>query len=308
VRRVELLIDQCRRSTDNQDFTDTTGIQDEEFLQYLNDAQERLQALILQQHPDQFLVETEIPSVAQQEAYTLPQDAYISSRVKEVWYSHSGNPNNYYRLKKGALAERVDGISSEPCFYLRRNNKLLLQPRPQSSGGLLRVLYQQRLPKLDKRRAVVSAVTLTGNEITSLTFDPTENIDDEALLEEGYISIVDKYGNVQMRFIPVTAIDTTTGVVTIEPGFEFEDGEEIEVGDYALRGTFSSSHSQLPETTERYLLKYGQWVVLKRDSNDESQESNQELKEMEAEIVSSFADPDDSVPLIPITDDQWFID
>jgi hypothetical protein len=89
-------------------------------------------------------------------------------------------------LKKGSLKERLNGPSGNPSFYIRRNSQLLIQPIPQQAG-LLRVNYQQTLPKLDTRRAQVGIVVLGANSISSLTLDTTQDIDSTALLSENYV-------------------------------------------------------------------------------------------------------------------------
>jgi len=304
MRRIDLLINQSRRATDNVEFSDSTGISDEEFLQYVNDAQDQLQSLISVQFTDIFQVEKIVDALVRQEEYAIPDDAFLGNRIDLLEYSQTGRAGDYYVVQKGSNRERISGVYSSPSFYIRRSGSILLQPAPQSSGKI-RILYQKTLPRIDLRRAVVSSVVLTGSAITALVLDSTQQIDQTELLEEGYCTVVDKNGIVKMRRIPVTGIDTITGVVTVDAGFLFGSGETIAAGDYVLRGKESTTNSQLADNCERYLISYMNWKILKRDSSNDSSEAAQELSGLAADIVQGFKEPDGGVNLVPMLDSQY---
>lgn len=301
MRRVELLLEQSRRSTENVEFSDDSGIPDNEFIQYLNDGQDEIQGIIQNQFPDVFQRETTIDIVAGQEAYDIPSDAFLRNRVDTIEYSVTGNTADYYQLYKGWNMERLNGTSSNPEFFIRRSNQILLQPKPQGAGNI-RIVYQKALPKLDKRRAQVSSVTTSGQTILTLTLDSTQFIDDTALLEENYLTIVDKYGATKAKGIPVSAINTTTGVVTIDGTHVMSTGESIAVGDYALRGKDSVSNSELPDICEKYLLEYMNLRILMRDSSVDSSELGALFQKLESTIKTAFAEPDGGPNTIPVTD------
>lgn len=304
MRRLDLLITQSRRSTENLDFTTDAGIQDNEIIQYFNDAQDEMFGLILNLFPDMYQAEEIIDVVASQEAYDIPADAYVGQRIEKVEYSRNGQDRDYYILKKGDKRERLNGTSGNPSFYIRQGNKILIQPKPDV-GGTLRVLYQRSIPTLDIRRAVVGSVTLGANTITNLTLDTTQNIDDVELVDNDYITIVNKFGVVKMKAIPITSIDTTTGVITIDAGFTFADGETISAGDYVLRGTNATTHSQLPVECENYLLEYANTRLQMRDSSADANDLALLVQKMEAGMKQTFAEPDGDVNQIPILDTQF---
>lgn len=307
MRRIDLLIDEARQETDNTLFTDETGIQQSEFLRWANSAQTRILSLIQQAHPDLFQRQSEIDAVVNQEEYDIPSKTFLGTRVQMVEYSKTGQARDYYPLKKGNLHERVNGPSGDPAFYIRFSKKVLVQPKPQN-GGKFRLITQLALPRLDIRRATVLSAVLDGTTktITSLNFDPSLNIDQEEIQNEGYICIVDKDGNLLMEAIPVDAIDMTTGLVTVSSGFTYQTGETIPAGSFAVLGQYSSTHSDLPDVAERYVVDFMCWKLEKRDANSASQEINQELKEQEQDIVDSFGLPDDDVSYVPILDSQYF--
>ena len=91
MRSVTRLIEQIRRQTENDEVSDFVGIQDEEFIQYLNDAQYNLQAQIVHQHPRVFIEEAIIQTVSGQERYDLPSNCFLGNKVHNVEYSASGN-------------------------------------------------------------------------------------------------------------------------------------------------------------------------------------------------------------------------
>jgi hypothetical protein len=304
MRRVDLLISASRKATENQEFTATAGIQDEEFLEYLNNGQEEIHSVLQSTFPGIITAYKEDHAVVNQEAYPMPRDLYLGTRIDMIEYSCSGLPTDYYLLKKGQLKERLNTQAGNPAFYIRRGDEILIQPKPQQSGKI-RWSYQRSIPKLDVRRATVLAVTLGTNTITSLTLNPAVLLDADALLEQGKITIVDQNGVVKMRDIPIDAIDQSTGVVTISAGFTFQNGETISAGNFACRGGFSSTNSQLPELTEKYLLEYCNARILIRDSQTDAAEVGQILLKVQETLRLAYAEPDNDPDRIPLLDMQF---
>lgn len=304
MRRIDILIDQSRRATENSDFTTTTGIQDEEFIQYANDAQDRILSLIQNKNPEIFQKQKSVTCTAQQEAVTIPSDIYMGSRIEFVEYSSNGEVRNFYRLPQGKLSERVNGIYSDPTFYIRRSHEILLQPAPQSSSSVVRFTYQRTLPRLDIRRATISSVSTSGSSITSLVLDASVSLDDAVLLDYGYATVVSATGTVKMKSIPITAIDTSTGAVTLGT-FSFESDEIIAAGDYLCAGPYSTTHCELYDICERYLISYMNWKILKRDSSSDAIEAGTEVSMIEADIVEAYSEPDNDIDSIPILDTQY---
>ena len=79
MRNLQYIINQVRKQTENEDVSDFVGIQDSEFIQYVNDAQHRLQGLIISQHPRVFLEENIQSIVSGQEKNNLPSDCYLGN-------------------------------------------------------------------------------------------------------------------------------------------------------------------------------------------------------------------------------------
>ena len=92
MRKLETLIALSRRITENQEYTDTAGIQDDEFIQFFNDAQEEIHALINQNWPHVLMGSKTIDLVTNQEAYDIPDDVYLGTRIDFVEFSKA-NPD-----------------------------------------------------------------------------------------------------------------------------------------------------------------------------------------------------------------------
>ena len=312
-RYVSYLIDDVRSSTENTDFSDTIGIQDAEFLRFINDAQYRIQNLITQKHPSVFLSESVVNIVGNQEVYPLPANAYMGNKVTQVEFNRNTTGTDfYYPLRPGSLYNRSSGSGGSPVKYIRRAGEILLLPIPQSSSGQLRITYTHKLPKLDIRRGSIATVILDTSAltITTLTMDvSTDSVDSTELSKFTRLTLCDEEGNVKMSNVKFTAVNASTGVVTIDPAFVYASGETIEVGDYVVAGPYSSTHILLDEMVERYLIAYTTLKILQRDSNITDLQVQQNiLLEMESDIVMAYSEISDDIMEIPdiiSEDDQW---
>jgi hypothetical protein len=307
MRRIELLIDESREATESTEFSEGAGLQDSEFIRWANDAQERVFGKIAEANAQEREVEVDIDVVANQEAYDIPDDAFLRHKIRLVEFSSTGQEDDFYDLDKGSLKERIRG-SGTPAFWIRRDRQILIQPRPQSSG-VLRLTYVQAPPRIDKRRGTISSVVLDSatRTITSLVLDATTFDSDNATLlaNVGYLTIVDRDGAIKMGGIPVASIDATTGVVTLDGAFVYEEDETAAAGYYVVAGKRASSHCQLDDCVEKYLLAHMDWKALKRDSSNDSIEQADELSAMIADIVANYANADEEIQGVPIIDTQF---
>jgi hypothetical protein len=304
MRNIEQLIAASRRSTGNTDFSDTAGVQDEEFLQAFNDAQEEIHSLINLTFPAILMAEKVIQLSSNVASYPVPSNCYMGTRIDHVEHSPSGLLQDFYPIRKGAPRERLNGQSGNPAFYIRQGSEIILQPVPQG-GGSIRVTYQKAVPVLEKRRGTVSSVTLSSNQITDLYLDTTVLLDDTSLVEQNYITIVDKNGQIKMQGIPVDSINSGTGQVIVSAGFTFEAGETIAPGDFALRGKYASTHSELPDLCEKYLLEYANMRIFVRDSSTDQAEVSALMSKIEATLKAAFSEPTNDPDSIPIIDPQY---
>tara|TARA_Y100000813_G_scaffold198003_1_gene184671 strand:+ start:4313 stop:5263 length:951 start_codon:yes stop_codon:yes gene_type:complete len=314
MRSVTRLIEQIRRQTENEDFDDFVGISDEEFIQYINDAQYNLQAAIVHQHPRVFTAEAIIDAVNGQESYELPSDCLLANKVHNVEYSNTGDDDDYYVLEQSTIKYRTTGIQGSPTKYTRLGGKLLLAPVPQS-GGKLRVTYIKRLRELDKRQAQVGVarnakpndniVSASGTFEISLETNNFET-NTEGLSKHDFICIVDKEGRSLVKNIEITASglsSITCNAHTLDIG----ESANIPVGAFVVGGKDTTTHSELDISVERYLIAYAAWKILKRDSSVDSVEAAEELAMMLKEIVKSYAMVSDDIQFVPQLNswDDW---
>jgi len=315
MRSVTRLINQIRNQTENENFSDFTGIKDSEFIQYLNDAQYNLQSAIVHQHPRVFIAEAIITVTSGLEAYELPSDCFLGNKVHNVEYSSTGSEDDYYVLSQDNLKRRATGTSGHPSRYIRIAGKLMLAPVPQSSGKL-RINYVRRLSELDLKRAQVAqkfessapvSTILSSSSNTTIDLDQSNlETDIASLSEHNYICIIDKDGNNVVKNVPLISIDSEEMVLGAH-AVNSDESTEIPVGAYIVGGKDTTTHSELSIETERYLIAYVAWKILKRDSSVDSQEAFQELTLMQQEIVQSYAVISDDVQYIPRLNswDDW---
>tara|TARA_B100000902_G_scaffold398608_1_gene466012 strand:+ start:180 stop:1097 length:918 start_codon:yes stop_codon:yes gene_type:complete len=303
MRNITKIIDQVRRQTENEEVSEFTGIQDSEFIQYLNDAQYHLQAAIVHNHPNVFIAEKIIDAVSDQEKYDLPSDCFLGNKVHNVEYSTSGSEEDFYVLQQDTLKSRASGITGYPARYIRRSGHILLAPEPQS-GGKIRINYVKRLKELTTRKGKVST---EGTSSTSANFtinldNSTFNTDFDSIDGAEFYSIVDSKGNILLENIERVNSDINT--ITCKPT---STAVTIPAGSFIVDGENTSSHSELDISVERFLIAYAAWKILKRDSSVDSSEAMAELQLMQQEIVKSYALITDDVTFIPQLNswDDW---
>lgn len=311
--RIDRLITQIRAATQNDTANAVTDIEDNEIIEYINEAQHRIQSKILTVHPTVFTKEAIISAVAGTEEYDLPSDMFLDNKLLYVEYSSDAG-QTYFPLKRGTLRDRQSDITSVPTTYIRRdalNNStatLVLSPVPASSTDKIRVNYVQAIDELDIRRGIISAVTLdtTAKTITALTLDVSGEppIDSEQLTNEDHMCIVSRLGVVKMRNVLFDSVSSSTGVVTVNSSFVYETGETAAVGDYIVTGKNTTTHSRLPKNLERYIKAFASWKIFKRDSSTDSSEQGAELQELEKDIIESYSEIDDVLQEISITE-HW---
>ena len=114
-------------------------------------------------------------------------------------------------------------------------------------------------------------------------------------------------GLVKCTAIPYSGITAGTGVISFTgaPTKTLLTGEAIAIGDFILLGKRVTTHSQLLDDCERYLIAYGVWKGLKRDSSTDSGEQERELAMMRQEIIDSYGENYQDVDHIPIINSDY---
>lgn len=303
MRYVKYLIDQVRKQTENEEFTEFTGIQDSEFIQYLNDAQHNLQAMITHQYPSVFVKESIIDIVADQEKYDIPSDCYLNNKLVNVEFSSTGRDDDYYVLSQDTLKRRITGSEGNPMVYIRVSGQILINPIPKGSGKL-RINYVQRVRELDLRRAEVASVSAQPNASTTINIDLSQTnllTDTASLTEHENLCVVDSKGKTVSKNLPIKSVSSTQ--IVIDTHTPDSNDTNIVAGNYVVGGLDTSTHGDFDRSVERYLIAYCAWKILKRDSSVDSGEASAELSAIAAEILKSYAVINDDVQTIPELND-----
>ncbi len=294
------LITEVRRDTRNEDIPTNgseVGIATNDFLRYLNYAQEKCQAVAISAKSTKFQTVKEISLTSGTDLYSIPDRVYLEEHILNVEVSSSGLARDYVEIRERPLSQRSD-LPGLPTFYIRRGGSIVLCPVYDSSGGKARVTYDRAVDVLDTRRGTISSHTASATELTALSLDTTSD-DADALALAQYLCINDAFGNVTMYNIPITGYDSSTGVVTIKDGaFTFADGETIANGSYVTIGQYTTTHCKLNDLCERYLAQYAEYKIFKRDSSSDATGAREDMRETLQEIATSYKEtPRDEIEI-----------
>lgn len=271
------------------------GTPQRDLVRFANYAQERIQGRISKKFNSYFEVTPkEIDIEAGVDEYSVNDNVYLGSRYSKVEYSRSGEERDYQRLRPVNPYLRMPPAAS-PCHYLRRGTKIVLLPKPTVAGGKLRVTYERTLDQLALRAGQIQGVTLSGGQLTVLSIDTSTDGDDVVDLDSArWLCISNADGEVQMRNIPITSYDSSTGIVTL-PAFTYASGETAAAGDYVTIGKWTTTHSSLVDVFERYISEYVVRRLMCKDSSADYFDVGQEFRDMEMELVDSLITPDKDV-------------
>lgn len=316
MRRVDALVTAARtisRNSLNSDNTYSVGT--DEILQYLNDAQDRLQNLISARKNIAKIFATQqiISIVANQEAYSIPDRLLLNKQIESVEFSATGSLSDYVRLEKLNFFNRDTNTTTYPWGYFKRGGQIFLQPTPSTSTGSIRVTYERDLDDLDIPRGVIS--TITGGTATQFT---TVNLDATA---DAYESTTPGWSNIQYcSFVSATgarkcfnvlmgSYNTGTNLVTPSPSpFVYSAlDSQLAVGDVAVFNKYTTTFSQLPDACERYLVHYAAAELFHRDSSNDYQKELEIVASIEEDVLKALQAQTSEVQFIPQADRyEWW--
>lgn len=316
-RRLELLIKFLRESVEFPHADgDTDSVSDLEFVQYLNDGQDFLFGDLINAHANFYLTTDTVDIVADQQSYTLPSNMFMGSKIKKVEYLYGSGSQDYRAIPVGTEFDlRTDYTSSYPALYCRGNSYLKLSPLPSSSlTDGLRITYTRKIKRLDIRRGVIASASKTGTTLNTITLDLTPALGKDSgtvsaardlLNVSDYICVVDSDGTSVLDAIPIDSYNSSTGVITVRSSYTTTVAAASFVDKYVVTGDYTSTHSELPDNCERYLLTFSTLKLLRRGGNAlEAVSCKEELGAIGYNIVETFGSPDDDVYRLR-TDELW---
>lgn len=277
----------------------------------MNDAQDRLQALISnQKSPSKvFSVQKKIPAVANQDGYSLSDRLFFNKEIQQIEYSYSGLDSDYVLLRKRNLFNANTDGSNFPDGYYTRGAQFFPIPLINISGPVFKVTYERTLDDLDRRRGKVSSITgLTSTTFTSFVVDSSADESSTPNLSTiDYICINSADGVVKVYNIPVLSYDTGTNTLTPAAGYVFQTGETFAAGDYITFGKYSTTHCKLLDETEAYIIQYSVLELFKRDSRQNITQQAEVVGAIESQIVKKMASQTAEVQYIPtLGTDEFF--
>lgn len=283
MRRLEFLINEVRRSTDN---TDVNGIATSELVGYFNDAQRYISTLIFKNNPyaDLFKVVLEY-SASSDGVYTLPEDCYAENAISMVEGRFNTTTNNqgYSRIKPISESEQTYIFG----YYVRNNQIIISGQNDISQLQNIRITYFKQLPTLDIRQAQVDSVSAG----VSITLDATPSylydVDD-------HCSTVDSQGDLVASDIYFT---NTSGAI-----LSTTDTEDVVAGQYVVAGKNSVNKSLLPNACETYLLDYVRQRIYTRNNYEDAGKQSYFTEQQRVDIVSLFSKNKKDDDTIPVTD------
>lgn len=299
MRRTDALVTAARTLSRNSANADSTlAVTTDEILQYLNDAQDRIQNLISAKKniAKIFATQSIISIVASQESYAIPDRLLLNKQIEMVEYSYDGALANYTVLQKVDIFNRDTNTSNYPWGYFKRGGSIFLQPTPSTSTGTIRVTYERDLDDLDIPRGVISSITSgTATQFAALVLDSTA---------DAYETTTPGWNNIQYSCI-VSATGArkcyniltgsyTAGTNTLVPSpnpfiYNTTLDSQIAVGDVAVFGKYTTTYSQLPDSCERYLIHYAAMELFNRDSSEDYDKEAERVADIEKDILTALA-------------------
>lgn len=280
MERLSILINKIRARTNIED---RNGVSDSEMVGYFKEAKDLIQSTIYQAglEPELF-VGTATLTVATGEVTTdLPSDIYAENAV--FYVSPSGT------------TKKLDKILSFERGY--KTGYFLENGTIGFSSGLLQnysdfvVKYIKKLPDPDIRRGTISAKganTLTLTSGSSLLGTLSD-----------FVTVVDKDGEVIQSDLEFsTFVDPTLTLVD-------SVSTDVAVGNYVVMGKYASTHIDLPDECEPYLLQYVEKRVMAKNAASETPIIIGFSEEQKEALIRLFSGKSSDVVYPPMTDKSW---
>lgn len=279
MRRLEFLISDVRRSTDNKD---TNGVTDAEIVGYYNDGLRLIQSTIFKVNPKADIFISEITyAVSATGSYDLPEDVFglnALSLVESVQGTYS------------TPIDRIDESNRSNLFgYYIRDNKLFVNGC--ISGSEIRVKYFKALPRFDKRWGKIQTVTPGVSLVLEAGFDAlAETIDDK-------VTVVSSTG-AQVR--PNVSVAFTGGTLATSDALT-----GVTAGMFICMGKNSANITTLPDACETFLMDYVRQRIYTRNVYNDAEKQVYFTNKQEGDLASLFSYNTKEVLAPPITDTSF---
>lgn len=277
MRRLEFLIEEVIDSSDARNNKPYTNY---ELMRHFNSAQRTLQKmansavrsgeLYIQSQQYDSIVDTGMP---------LPSDIHMQEGIVSVISNNSsgrrGRP--YNRITPAEMGFKVG--------YFTLNGKLFISSVNKSNGFTL--IYKKALPLMSLRIGEISSIDISSSKVN---FDPTTVPDPNHgyTSRYDYCSIVDFDGNIKSSNLRIKSQSGNS--LTL-----IGDMTESTTGDYVVAGRVATTHSELPNACEEYLLSYVERRLKNKIASDRSEMESLFTQKERRDIKELFEDMDMSV-------------
>mgnify|MGYP003659375811 CR=1 FL=1 len=285
MRRLELLFNEARLSTNTADIASVSPSLLQGYVNRIHSYMEDLLFLVNDEN-DLFISDFFFNLVPGQDEYDLPANIYAKSSIDTLAVSFlNGLSNTYLPLKK--VSRKQQGFT---FGYFVREDKIVLTPRP-TSPLRMKMAYVRKLPTLGVRAGQVAStlgLTVTLSNYQAGSLDSSD-----------FFCVVDKNGVIKQAGLEMQSV-TSLGVITTN------SITGITAGDYVISGKYATSHCQLPDECEKYLIIALERMIQYRQSSSDIRISQLFSEEELDTIKEVFADNsyDDAKP--PVTEwQEW---
>lgn len=295
MRRLELLFNEARLSTNTSDIASVSNPLLQGYINRIHSYVEDLMFLVNDEN-DLFVKDWYFNLIAGTDEYPLPIDIYAKSSIDNLAVSFlNGLSNTYLPLKK--VSRKQQGFT---FGYFVREDKIVLTPRPTSPLAM-KMAYVRKLPTPSLRIGQITS-------FTSISIVLSNYIAGISALDD-FICIVDANGNILNKttdiynnsvFVPITLVSDSSGTLVTNVTTGAVNGA------YVVSGKYASSHIQLPLECEKYLITALERMIQYRQSSPDIRTSQLFSDEEIATIKEVFADNsyDDAKP--PVTEwQEW---
>lgn len=282
MKRLEFLINNVRRTTNNKDDNKVTWY---DMVDYFNRAQDKIKSIIFNSNNNNNIFNKVYTTsiVGGQEGYTLPSDIYGVNSISSVFLSTNGT--SYKALDK--ISPKTENNS---FGYYVMDNVLYLAPIPNESyTNGIRVIYNYVLPSLSVRVATISGYDVLTGIISTTGFKA------EISSISDYICVVDSEGTIVNQGLPIITFNPNSGAITTTAGLTITNGNYIVVGEFA------TTHSRLPAECETLLMNLVERMIFAVDSSSDVSVSTTLTGEELSLVTGLFQENSYDNMTVPIT-------
>lgn len=300
LRRNDFLMKKARILALNKDYSATHGVQDDFILAALQEAVDVLNNYLVNQRVEPFSAFYDFPAVSGADSYPVPDNAYMNTLVYEVWYSGDGSEVGFGDYPLDPVVRRDMGSRGYPETVNLDNGRIYPIPAPDS--GTFRIKYDKRIATPDLQRGLVENITIVNGVITALQIDPDTVADRFFFEDDEFITIVNSLGQIQASGIQFAAYDATNGTFLLTPySLTVQNGSGAQPGDWVCIGKCATTHLDLPDFTEKYLINYMVERIMLGDSSTDQTELSPALNKMLESIAETYAQSPGGIYGIPET-------